>query len=924
MQLIGRKTCRLASACVGVLLLIACSRVDAPTQIANARTQIAAGRYGEAFIALKYVAQKEPDNATVRVLLAQIALAQGNTQSAETELSRITLEKIPDAEGQLVKLRVEMAAGRMDAALAALNGSKLNQNQKDNLRAVVLLGKGEIAKAIELLTPLVAADPGNIEYGTELVMALAATGDMDAAQGRLNGYLQAKPNEPELLMIKARLELASGRLATAIESLQLAVNSDRPDWPPVQRAQANFLLGDSALRNGDIAKAKSALANLSKVAPGMVGAVLLKARIAMVERRPADAVNDLQQVARAVPNDRSVPMMLAEAHLQMRNIVQAQAVLEQLIAVAPEQLDARRMLARLLLRQNRPDKVLELVDDAPTAQAADTELKDAQTAARGIQARATQTVESLQSTLAREPGNHEARLNLAVAQVSSGAASAALQSLIALPASYEPAKRLRVKLLALVAQSNRRELEREIDAVIALNPAQVDQLLTVADVTAAIGRSDLALRALDVAATAAPDNQNVTLGRASVMLIDRRLDDARKAVSALITRDPKNVRALVAMARIEMDAGDFGAARKILVETNLLDPKATEVSLALATLELRGNRVPNAVAVLEKMISNSKSNGVAAADAGSLLLSARRFAAAIPFLRKASQERSDPSDRIRLARALAENRQTGEASELLQTLVKESPGNTDAVVTLAAIETGTGQSQSAANRLSALPAEGKSRIDVLIALGDAQLAQGRAEEANRSFEQAFRSAPSMGLVLRLFAARTRANIKDPELPLKAWLARYPQDVVVRLALGDHYLRVQDNKAAIATYEEIIRAQPNQPAALNNLAWLLSEADTPRAETLARKAVQLVPNQPQIAETLASILVRQGKFADALPYFAAALAAIGNDGGALYRYATALNGAGDKAAAKSMVARALATAGAFPERPAAQDLSTALN
>jgi putative PEP-CTERM system TPR-repeat lipoprotein len=917
-----RKSSRWLILTVG-LLLSACGTKDVPTLLAQARADLAAGKYGEAFIALKNAAQAQPDNPEVRVMLARIGMAQGNPQAADVEISRVPLDKIPDAAGQLVKFQVDLAMGRTDAVLAALDSSKLAAEDKSYLRALVHRRHGEHAQALELLTPIAAAHPARVDFATELVSTLATLGDSDAAQKQLEAFLAANPKDPELLVTRARLELTAGRVQPAIQALDSALASTDPAWPPARRAYANFLLGDTALRLRQVAKAKTALENLGKVAPGMVGATLLKARIALAEDRPADAIGDLQAVMRAAPGETAVPLLLAEAHLQTRNIVQAQAVLEQVLAVAPQLLDARKTLARLLLTQNRPDKVLELLDEASAEQAADPELQQLRSQARGVQLKATQTVDSLQAQLVKEPGKHELRLALAVAQISSGAPGDALQTLRGLPADFQAATQLRVKLLALIAQSNRRDLEREVDAVAKLDPPQVNQLLTAADVTAALGRSDLATRLLDIAQKAAPDNSTVALGRAAVLLVDRKIPEARQVLAELSQRDPRNVQAKAAQARVEMAAGDYGTARKLLADASAVDPTSSDIALMLAGLELRANRVDSAVTVLRSFVGKAKPDGAAAAASGQLLASSRRLQEAVPFLRQAQQQRKNPTDTLNLARVLSQTGGADEARQLLQAALRERPGDADAVVTLASIETSAGESQQAIQRLSGLSAGNQSRIDALVALGDAQAAQGKFAEANDSYGKAQQSAPSSALAIRLFGVRVRGSLKDPAAPLTDWLQRYPNDVTVKLALGDHYIRTNDRSAAVATYE-IILLQPNQPAALNNLAWLLSETDGARAEELARKAVQLVPNQPQIAETLASILVRRGKHAEALPLFASAEKVIAQDGGALYRYALALKSTGDQDAARAMAVRALAAPGNFAERKAAEELAAALD
>ncbi|MDP2625373.1 MAG: tetratricopeptide repeat protein, partial [Candidatus Rokubacteria bacterium] len=70
--------------------------------------------------------------------------------------------------------------------------------------------------------------------------------------------------------------------------------------------------------------------------------------------------------------------------------------------------------------------------------------------------------------------------------------------------------------------------------------------------------------------------------------------------------------------------------------------------------------------------------------------------------------------------------------------------------------------------------------------------------------------------------------------------------------------------AIASYQRALAIKGDDVTVLNNLAWLLAEARRSPEEALplASKAVQLAPQSPEIADTLAWIHYRRGKYADA--------------------------------------------------------------
>jgi tetratricopeptide (TPR) repeat protein len=83
-------------------------------------------------------------------------------------------------------------------------------------------------------------------------------------------------------------------------------------------------------------------------------------------------------------------------------------------------------------------------------------------------------------------------------------------------------------------------------------------------------------------------------------------------------------------------------------------------------------------------------------------------------------------------------------------------------------------------------------------------------------------------------------------------------------LGQAYQAVGQPARAVEAYERALRLNGNDVAALNNLAWILSEVQLvpDKALPLASKAAQLAPTSPDIADTLGWVHYRRGSYAEA--------------------------------------------------------------
>src|SRR5207249_2982140 len=104
--------------------------------------------------------------------------------------------------------------------------------------------------------------------------------------------------------------------------------------------------------------------------------------------------------------------------------------------------------------------------------------------------------------------------------------------------------------------------------------------------------------------------------------------------------------------------------------------------------------------------------------------------------------------------------------------------------------------------------------------------------------------------------------------------------------------------AEASYRRGLVLQPDQPEALNNLAYLvlLRGGDVNEAQKLASRAVQLSPQSASFYDTLARVQLKQGQREAALATFEQALKLEPDNVDALIGMANALCDAGKRTSA----------------------------
>ncbi|VAX02625.1 hypothetical protein MNBD_ALPHA03-360, partial [hydrothermal vent metagenome] len=143
----------------------------------------------------------------------------------------------------------------------------------------------------------------------------------------------------------------------------------------------------------------------------------------------------------------------------------------------------------------------------------------------------------------------------------------------------------------------------------------------------------------------------------------------------------------------------------------------------------------------------------------------------------------------------------------------------------------------------------------------------------------YKDYPENGGVSTLYA-RNLANDGQVDKAItvsKSWAAQHPDNVDVKLFLGDLYMRKADNENAVIHYEAIIASENKAPKrvelhAHNNLAMIyMAKNEGKKAIDHAQKAFDMAPNNPSVVDTFAQILMKQGQAEKAVDYFNQALA-----------------------------------------------------
>ncbi|MCY0910149.1 tetratricopeptide repeat protein [Massilia antarctica] len=204
--------------------------------------------------------------------------------------------------------------------------------------------------------------------------------------------------------------------------------------------------------------------------------------------------------------------------------------------------------------------------------------------------------------------------------------------------------------------------------------------------------------------------------------------------------------------------------------------------------------------------------------------------------------------------------------------------------------------------------------------GDVLAAQGQHAAALAAWERAFERQADGALLIQIHGALNKlGRSADADARMARWFGEHPADVPARLYYASSKLVASDYKAAIGHLEAVLKAEPDNLIALNDLAWACQQSGDSRAQAYAERAHALAPGNPAVLDTLGWIHAERGDLASALPLLRKASALAPAAGNIHFHFGAALARSGDKRAARRELERLLAQ----PQRSAHYEQAAAL-
>ncbi|MCZ8133137.1 MAG: PEP-CTERM system TPR-repeat protein PrsT [Steroidobacteraceae bacterium] len=872
-------------------------------RIERAQAAIESGDMGAAVVDLKNVLQDDQSNMKARLLLARAQLAQGDVGAARADFEKVQAGEVPPELYEPLRWQIALAQRDYDAVLTGLakDVPGLAPVARLTLLARAQLAQQQVALARASLDAAVAADPERDEARALLGLAIAAGGDAAAGLRSLEAAAKELPQSAAIPRAIGDLHLQAGNLPAAETAYRTAFERANPKGELAAYLGAAAGFGDALLGQNKLDDAAKLVESLGKTAPGAGVTILLRGRVAAAQRDFPKALEDLQRLVNADPENPQFRTLVAAVNLEQGSLEQATMNLQRAIASNPDYSPARRLLAQVQMAQGRPADAAQTLREAggerPTP---DLVLMQARAAlAAGNAAEATRLLERLES---EGVSTESVRLDLAAAFLQAGRPERALKLLGEAPGDAG-VQRERLRLVALAAK-DRPAAIRGLREYGEKNAGQVESVIFAGQTLAALGETAPALELLQKLAAANPKSAEPLLSLARVQARAGQLEAAENSLKRAQQLAPSSA-TQVGLAQLASARGNEAEAVRWLEQARAADPKATEPRALLARYYVSQRQFDAAQKVADELVQLTAQRP-----------EARILSAGIALERKdAERALADVNEAVRLAPDSApawlakgevheRSQQLEDARAAYRRALTLAPRSPLPPAALARLELGAKNPDAALDAARRAQQNPETRAAGFRIEAEVLAQLQRFPEAARALEQMQQAQPTAEGAVALYQARVRANAGAPERTLADWIQSNPRDLAVRAAYAEHFQRAGNRARAIQEYEAALKIERNAAVLLNNLAWLYNEVGDKRAVATARRAHELAPRNPAITDTLGWALVNAGQLDEGIRFLREAAAAAPGSVDIQYHLAQALSRKGDKAAAQEVVSRAL--------------------
>lgn len=908
------------SALLFSLLLAACGSDSPETMLASAKDYLAKNDTKAAVIQLKNALQSKPDSPEARFLLGKALLEEGNAAGAEVELRKAADLKYP--ADQLIPLQAQtlLLLGQTkkvveDLSKTQLSSAESNADLQTTVgRAYLAQGKPDSAKGAFDAALAAVPDYAPALFGQARIKA--SSRDLAGAMALLDSTLEKNPKFHEARQLKGDILAAQGN-AQASSDAYRKILEVRADYLP-----AHVSLISRYMESGNLDEAGKQFEIMKKIAPASPQTSYIQAELLYRQKKFKEAREAIQLHLRAAPDSVPGQQLAGAIEYELKSYVTAENYLLAVLAKTPELGMTRRVLIASYLRSGQPDKalgvlqpILDKIENNSNllALAGEVFIQNGDADKAGIY---------FTKAASLDPENKSKQTSVALFHLAKGETETAYKELEKI-ASTDSSTRADMALIA--SQLRNRKFDQALKSIDGLEKKQPENpLVDNLRGNALLGKRDVAgaKQSFEKALQKNPAYFPAAASLARLDIAAKKPEEARKRFENVLAKDPKSTQALLSLAELQARSGGKPEEVAVLINKAVAaNPLDVPSRLALINFYLGTKEPKKAVSAAQDALGVLPENPAILDAEGRAQQAVENYNQALATYSKvASLVPNSIQPYLRMAEIHVAAKNKEAAMQSLRKALSIKPDSIEAQRGMMMLDLDAGRTSNAVSTARNIQKQHPKNVAGYLLEGDAYAVGKSWKDAASAYRNGIKQTGANELAIKLHAVLFAQNAAaDAEKFADGWLKEHPKDQRFRLYLAESASARKDYPTAVKHYRSLLEIQPDNPALLNNLAWVMGLNKDPKAIELAEKAHKLAPEQASVADTLGTLLVAKGDFGRGLELMKKANALAPNNPTIKLNLAKALIKAGKNADAKKELDELAALGEKFPANGEVKDL-----
>jgi cellulose synthase operon protein C len=424
---------------------------------------------------------------------------------------------------------------------------------------------------------------------------------------------------------------------------------------------------------------------------------------------------------------------------------------------------------------------------------------------------------------------------------------------------------------------------QDLQRLVELDRNDLDARVKLARIMVAGGAADAASKLIEVANDSDKPNAPLHALKANILLRANDPAGAIREAQRALEIDPKNIDSSLLIAAKKAGDGDTDGALKLLNTLPANDPQdELRISLQKVQVFVRKSDVPQAEALLRKLIAENPKVGALRAQLIQLYISGKRFDDVERELRTmANSAPADSKAGMDLVRFLISAKGAKAGRDELDARIKAGGDIFDYQIALAELDFAEGNLTAATQSLQSLAGTATAPDRKLLA--QTKLAEMYVNKGNNAAAEPIISdvlqkdrRNTIGLRLRAAIRIEQGQIDSAISDLREALNDQPKSVDLLILMAAAYERSGKNELAERQYADALKASGLNPGiALRYVAFLQRRGDFAHAEDVLGDVVARNPTNIQVLAALAQVRLSRQNWTGALGT-ADSIARLGND------------------------------------------------